>query len=213
MVATMNDECTKFFSTVSEHKVGEELSNTIGLDVVRAIKRYHEIHKILPARIMFYRDGVGDGQIEHVVEHEIVSIKGKIDEVYNVFKATYKFTFLIINKRINTRLFLNGANPPAGFVADTVITNPLRYDFFLISQSVTQGTVSPTYYNVIDDNSGWSPDIIQRLSYKLCHTYYNTAATTRVPAPVHYAHKLAFLVSQSIHKSPHAALQNQLYFL
>lgn len=100
-----------------------------------------------------------------------------------------------------------------GTVADTVITNPLRYDFFLISQCVTQGTVAPTYYNVVEDTSGWTPDIIQRLSFKLCHTYYNTASTTRVPAPCHYAHKLAFLVSQAIHKVPSAQLQNQLYFL
>lgn len=209
----MDNECTRFFSTVTEHRAGQELSDTIGLDVVRAIKRYYEIHKILPARIMFYRDGAGDGQIGQVIEHEIASIKKKMDEVYNSFKVTYKLTYIIINKRINTRLFMSGVNPPAGTVADSVITNPLRYDFFLISQSVTQGTVSPTYYNVIEDTSGWTPDIIQRLSYKLCHTYYNTAATTRVPSPVHYAHKLAFLVSQSIHRIPHELLQNLLYFL
>ena len=29
-----------------------------------------------------------------------------------------------------------------------------RYDFFLVSQSVRQGTVNPTSYNVIKDTSG-----------------------------------------------------------
>lgn len=48
-----------------------------------------------------------------------------------------------------------------------------RYDFFLVSQSVRQGTVTPTHFNVIFDTSGLRPDHMQRLTYKLCHLYYN----------------------------------------
>ena len=48
-----------------------------------------------------------------------------------------------------------------------------RFDFFLVSQSVRQGTVSPTHYNVIEDSSGLTPDHFQRLTYKLTHLYYN----------------------------------------
>ena len=35
------------------------------------------------------------------------------------------------------------------------------------------GTVTPVAYNVIYDESGLKPDHLQRLSYKLCHLYYN----------------------------------------
>ena len=55
----------------------------------------------------------------------------------------------------------------------TLIILLSRYDFFLVSQSVRQGTVSPTHFNVIEDNSGLKPDHLQRLSYKLTHLYYN----------------------------------------
>lgn len=48
-----------------------------------------------------------------------------------------------------------------------------RYDFFVVSQSVRQGTVTPTHFNVICDNSGLKPDHIQRMTYKMCHLYYN----------------------------------------
>jgi aubergine-like protein len=48
-----------------------------------------------------------------------------------------------------------------------------RYDFYLVSQSVRQGTVSPTSYNVISDNVGLDADKLQRLTYKLTHLYYN----------------------------------------
>ena len=39
-----------------------------------------------------------------------------------------------------------------------------RYDFFVVSQSVNQGSVSPTSYNVISDNTGLNPDKMQRLA-------------------------------------------------
>lgn len=58
-----------------------------------------------------------------------------------------------------------------------------RYDFFLVSQHVRQGTVTPTHYNVVHDESGLKPDHMQRLAYKLTHMYYNWPGTIRVPAP------------------------------
>lgn len=37
-----------------------------------------------------------------------------------------------------------------------------RYDFFLVSQHVRQGTVTPTHYNVVADSSGLKADHMQR---------------------------------------------------
>ena len=58
-----------------------------------------------------------------------------------------------------------------------------RYDFYLVSQKVGQGTVSPTHYVVVYDGANIPPDVIQKLSYKLTHMYYNWPGTVRVPAP------------------------------
>ena len=89
-----------------------------------------------------------------------------------------------------------------------------RYDFFLISQSVRQGTVNPTSYNVIKDTSGLRPHHIQGLTYKLTHLYYNWPGTVRVPAVCQYAHKLALLVGDSLHRMPaEGHLDDLLYFL
>jgi len=51
------------------------------------------------------------------------------------------------------------------------------------------------------------------LTYKLTHLYYNWPGTVRVPAPCQYAHKLAFLVGESLHRQPSEQLEEVLYFL
>ena len=84
---------------------------------------------------------------------------------------------IIVKKRVSTRLFLEArgqmSNPPPGTLVDSVVTRPEWFDFFLISQSVRQGTVTPTHYNVVNDSTGLKADHFQRLTYKLCHLYYN----------------------------------------
>jgi aubergine-like protein len=124
---------------------------------------------------------------------------------------------VVVKKRINNRFFVAGngklINPPPGTIIDSVVTKSDSYNFFLVSQSVRQGTVNPTSYTVIFDESGLQPDHMQRLTYKLTHLYFNWPGTIRVPAPCLYAHKLAFLVGQSIHEPPSLHLANHLFFL
>ena len=50
------------------------------------------------------RDGVGDGQINYVLEHEIKAIE-KCFQAAGINQADLKFTYIIVSKRINTRFF------------------------------------------------------------------------------------------------------------
>ena len=58
-----------------------------------------------------------------------------------------------------------------------------------------------------------SPLAVPRLTFKLCHLYWNWPGTVRVPAPCKYAHKLAFLSGQVLHHEPSAQLCDKLFFL
>ncbi|XP_069951792.1 piwi-like protein 1 [Cherax quadricarinatus] len=128
-----------------------------------------------------------------------------------------KFAFVIVSKRINTRMILDNRgqleNPLPGTVIDDVITLPERYDFFLVSQSINEGTVSPTSFNIIEDSSGLKTDHMQRLAYKLCHMYYNWQGTIRVPAPCMFAHKLAYMTGEITNGPPHHDLVDRLWYL
>lgn len=47
-----------------------------------------------------------------------------------------------------------------------------------------QGTVNPTHYTVLQNGCNLSTENVQRLSYKLCHMYYNWCGTIKIPAPI-----------------------------
>ena len=39
--------------------------------VLAALKKYHDVNGKLPERIIVFRDGVGDGQLDVVYDHEM----------------------------------------------------------------------------------------------------------------------------------------------
>ena len=55
----------------------------------------------------------------------------------------------------------NATNPPSGSVVDDVVTLPERHDFYLVSQSVRQGTVNPTSYNIIENTTSLKAEHFQ----------------------------------------------------
>jgi aubergine-like protein len=73
---------------------------------------------------VIYRDGVGEGDIYTVCTHEVENMKSQLNLMYG--GQTVKMAFIIVTKRINTRLFLNSGNPPPGTIADDCVTMPER---------------------------------------------------------------------------------------
>ncbi|XP_075903162.1 piwi-like protein 1 [Nelusetta ayraudi] len=215
LVASLNPGMSRWFSRcVLQHK-GQEIMDGLKSALSAALREYFKYNKCLPSRIIVYRDGVGDGQLHSVVNYEVEQIIDSIRSLQGDYVP--KLSVVVVKKRISSRFFalLGGkvSNPPPGTVIDTEVTRPEWYDFYIVSQAVNNGSVSPTHYNVVYDTSGLKPDHMQRLTYKLCHMYFNWQGTIRVPAPCQYAHKLAFLVGQSIHKEPDVKLDDLLFYL
>ncbi|KAG8146354.1 hypothetical protein E2320_012707 [Naja naja] len=194
---------------------GQEIVDGLKVCLQAALRTWYSYNEHMPTRIIVYRDGVGDGQLKTLVSYEIPQFLECLKTVGSDYRP--KLTVIVVKKRVSSRFFaeIEGKlqNPPPGTVIDLEVTRPEWYDFFIVSQSVKSGTVAPTHYNVIYDSSALKPDYMQRLTYKLCHMYYNWPGVIRVPAPCQYAHKLAFLVGQSIHREPNLTLSEKLYYL
>ncbi|KAF0765863.1 piwi-like protein Siwi, partial [Aphis craccivora] len=222
-IATMDDTHTKYFSCVEKHESGQELSTYFSTSISKALNKYREKNHKLPNTIVIYRDGVGDGQLTYVHKIEVEMVQKTCKEFYGERKVG--LAFIIVKKRISTRFFCKTVgsneyqNPPAGTVIDNSVTDPTMYDFYLVPQHVTRGTVTPTHYNVILDTLNETatkpitPAIIQKLTFKLTHMYYNWSGTVRVPSLCQLAHKLAFLAGMSLQSNPNCGLEDYLYFL
>ncbi|XP_022189829.2 piwi-like protein Ago3 [Nilaparvata lugens] len=214
-IASINREVTRWYSQVVQQGVGQEFVDVLQPALIAALNAFNRENGKFPTKVVFFRDGVGDGQLKTVHDHEVPQLENVMRSIQKGYEP--KIAFIIVQKRINTRLFTLGRreeeNPLPGTVMDHTITRRYYYDFFIVSQHVTQGTVAPTHYLVIYDTLNWKPDMMQRLAYKMCHLYYNWPGTVRVPAPTQYAHKLAYLVGQVVRKKPSAALNDTLYFL
>lgn len=263
LVATMDIKMSSdFFSAVQPHCSGEELSNQLSLDIVKAIKQYRDENNALPERICMFRDGVGEGQIEYLIEHELNAINEQLKEVYANAGVVGgpRFLFVIVSKRINTRFFANRANPPAGTVVDDVITLPERWDMLSILPNNYENTMNRYFCSfqlrlfpciAIGSRRHCGAHKLQRHSWHVWYDswscanahiqiyvslrkfanpstpsgwdrfqpffsfcfQFNWSGTVRVPALCQYAHKLAFLVSQSLHQRPASDLERKLYFL
>jgi len=218
MVATLTPTFAKYFSTTSVFKDNEEFSKVILADFTKCLHAYTQQNGVLPEKIVFFRDGVGDGQLRQVHEMEKEALERAMKEVYaGTTQEIPKFALIVVTKKINSRIMLdyNGKydNPPPGTVVDDVITLPERYDFFLVSCAARQGTVSPCSYNILHDTLGLDPDKLQMLTYKMCHMYFNWSGTVAVPAPCQYAHKLAYITGLSYGGAANQKLSRLLHFL
>ncbi|CAL9762150.1 unnamed protein product [Musa acuminata subsp. burmannicoides] len=153
-----------------------------------------------PHRIIFYRDGVSEGQFSQVLLHEMTAIRkacASLEEGY--LPPT---TFVVVQKRHHTRLFpeVHGnrdltdrsGNILPGTVVDKMICHPTEFDFFLCSHAGIQGTSRPTHYHVLFDENHFSADDLQRLTNNLCYTYARCTRSVSVVPPAYYAHLAAF---------------------
>jgi hypothetical protein len=129
--ASMNRFFTKYVSIPHVQDMGQEIVHSIGKLMEKALKEYKYVNKCLPELIVFYRDGVGESQIQLIMDIEIPEIKKtfkKFGEDYNP-----KFTEITVNKRIDDRFFLNRNQNP---VPGTIISNDVvsdNFEFFLVA--------------------------------------------------------------------------------
>ena len=197
--ASMNNSATTFWSTsVVQDDVGQEASNNLCRGMTNACEAFKRANGTYPAQIIFYRDGVGEGQIEGVCRPEITQIKQAIVSVGQADAC--KLMYINCSKRVNTRLFAGDpgryTNPQPGTVIDGEITEKDTYEFYLVSVAPRQGMPTPTRYAIICDDIKDSPHKVEHLTYKLCWTYYNVSGAIKEPSVIRYAHRLAALVGE-----------------
>ncbi|XP_022974445.1 protein argonaute 10-like [Cucurbita maxima] len=153
-----------------------------------------------PLRIIFYRDGVSEGQFYQVLLYELDAIRKACASLELNYQPPV--TFIIVQKRHHTQLFANNhrdrsstdrsGNILPGTVVDSKICHPTEFDFYLCSHAGIQGTSRPAHYHVLWDENNFTADGIQSLTNNLCYTYARCTRSVSVVPPAYYAHLAAF---------------------
>ncbi|NXH55077.1 PIWL2 protein, partial [Rhabdornis inornatus] len=160
------------------------------------------------------QDGVSDPQLDTVLKYEVPQLQKSFHTFQNYQPS---LVVVVVQKQLSTNFYsLTGeelVSPPLGTVIDHSVTSSGWQDFFLLAHHSRQGCSVPTRYICMWNTANLSSEHLQRLTFKLCHLYWNWPGTIRVPAPCKYAHKLAFLVGQVLHHEPSAHFSEQLFFL
>ncbi|KAL5224356.1 hypothetical protein ABZP36_010995 [Zizania latifolia] len=119
-----------------------------------------------PQRIIFYRDGVSEGQFYQVLFYELDAIR----KARTSLEADYQphVTVVVVQKHHHTRVFANnhkdnhtidrGGNILPGTVVDSNICHPTEFDFYLCSHAGVQGTSCPAHYHVLLDENRFTAD-------------------------------------------------------
>jgi len=214
MVATLDTRCTEYYSRVVFQAPHQESADALKSVYTQGLAAFFEENHDWPDRVVIFRDGISDGQLDTIKGHEVVQLK---ETTMSLCKRAVKFSYVVVQKRINERIFaLNNnhpENPGPGTIVDHTITRRFLYDFFLVSQLVRQGTVTPSHFIVLEDCGENNPDLMQRFAFVLAFMYFNWPGTIRGPAMCQYAHKLAMLVGQHLNAEPLGEMEKKLYYL
>lgn len=129
----------------------------------------------VPDNVIYFRDGVSDGQYAQVKAEGLPEI---IKAFENVAPPGHqvKLTALVVVKRHHTRSYpiadedkhgtkKHEANCKPGTLVDRIVTSPYFADFFLQSHTGLKGTAKPAHYFVLQDDKGWQiPELQQFVS-------------------------------------------------
>lgn len=188
---------SEFCSTTSfQHRLIPEIVDLKDM-AKQMIKNFYMRTSFKPQKIIVYRNGVPPNKEYLILQYELRALREaciSIDPDYNP-----GITFISVNVNHHHRLFPvvsedamgNSGNVPAGTVVDSGIISNSFFDFYLVSHAGVQGTSRPTKYQVLWDDNKFTADIIQEITYHLCHTNVRCTRAVSVPTPVFYAQLVA----------------------
>lgn len=191
VVASLDRYSAKYVARVAAQKASNDISQLPYMLRDLFLAYYRTTHR-KPEHIIYYRDGVSEGQFYDILQTEMKALRQACLMMSEDFLPPV--TFIMVNKRHHMRGFSfnrsdtdRSGNVQPGTVIDTAIVDPHRFDFFLYGHSGIQGTSCPAHYTVLHDENKMSAEDVQKLTYSLCYTFARCTRSVSIVPPVYYA--------------------------
>ncbi|KAI9327303.1 Piwi domain-containing protein [Zopfochytrium polystomum] len=196
VVGSMDSKFAEYRAAIRVQPPRLEIISALGDVTKELLQQFQRRAKgRLPERIIFYRDGVSEGQFGEVALQEVSALKQALREIG---AANCKVTFLIVTKRHSARFFVKDprdgdrkGNVMAGTVVDTGVVHPFEFDFYLNSHAGLQGTSRAAHYHVLYDENGFNADDLQEVTYRMCYLYARASRAVSIVPPAYYSHLVA----------------------
>ena len=151
-----------------------------------------------PEHVIIFRDGVSEGEFQHVLQQELRDIKAVWEDLDSSPKKelhpSIKYSVVIASKRHHIRFFPAGSqkdqsgNPLPGTLVERDVTSAREWDFYLCAHKAIQGTARPVHYQVIHDEMGMDPDWFIQFVYDQSYGYVRSSTPVSVIPAIYYAH-------------------------
>jgi len=195
VVASYEAEFAQYPASMEIQETKKEMVTNLAKMTWERLTLFKQKNRLLPQRILVYRDGVSEGQFFTVLEEELPAMKQAFRK-FDTPQAPYKpaLTIVICGKRHHTRFYpveeanadQNG-NPRPGTVVDRGVTAVYHFDFFLQAHGGLQGTTKPTHYFVVHDEIGFKADELQNLTNAVSYLFSRATKAVSLVSPAYYA--------------------------
>ncbi|KAJ7915685.1 argonaute-like protein [Mycena leptocephala] len=199
VVASVDNDFVQFPASLriqkpDPNRESKEMLSELRDMLVERLRVYEKKNKVLPQRIIVFRDGVSEGQFDIVIREEKAQILEAFEKLSTAARGPkpYRpvFSIVICGKRHHARFYptssnmadRNGNTQP-GTVVDKGVTAVFDFDFYLQAHAGLQGTVKPTHYTVVYDELKLTADELQQGSNDFSYLYARaTKAVSLIPA-------------------------------
>ncbi|KAH9038041.1 Piwi-domain-containing protein [Lactarius deliciosus] len=197
VVASIDNDFVQFPASLRLQKSKREVirENVLRDMIVERLHAYRQRLKVLPERMIVFRDGVSESQYTEVLEHELSQIFrafARVDPKNPKYRPV--LSIVVCGKRHHARFFptdskyadRNGNTRP-GTVVDKGITSVLDFDFYLQAHAGLQGSVKSTHYVVLYDESSLTANDVQQGVHTASYLYARATKAVSLVPPAYYA--------------------------
>ncbi|KAI9812851.1 MAG: hypothetical protein M1832_006472 [Thelocarpon impressellum] len=185
--ASWDRDCARYTSVTSAQTAKTQLIDDFKAMAKVLLQRYAEKNNgSLPDSIVYYRDGLSEGEFNQILITEAAPLKELCAEYRG---NSPKLTVVVCVKRHHTRLFPTERGDKNGNVLPgTVVENNSKTnDIYLVAHPGLQGTNRPTRYATLIDENNLSANDFQRMTNNICWSYARATCAVSIVAPVYYA--------------------------